>query len=118
MKVTIKKLGKIESCELQLNDLTILVGDNNSGKTYVTYSTYGALKYWRDFINYTSFKELSQEIILNGQINLDKTQIIELSGNALKKESEKFKRRIKELFNDKEKIFDEASLKIKVEQPL
>lgn len=117
MKVKIKKLGKIEGCELQLNDLTILVGDNNSGKTYVTYSTYGALKYWRDFINYNSFKELSQEIILNGQINLNKKQIIDLTGIALKKESDKFKRRIKELFNDKEKIFDNASLKIEVDQP-
>lgn len=32
MKLTIKNLGKIESCQLELNNLTILVGDNNSGK--------------------------------------------------------------------------------------
>nr|WP_314546441.1 AAA family ATPase [uncultured Empedobacter sp.] len=117
MKVSIKNLGKIDNCDLELNNLTILVGDNNSGKTYVTYSTYGALKYWKDFIHFDSFKEFSQEIILNGQINLNKDEIFKLSKEALKKESTKFKKRIKELFNDKEKLFDEASLEIEVKNP-
>jgi len=50
MKLTIDNLGKIVHSELELNDLTILVGDNNAGKTYITYSIYGLLNNWQDFI--------------------------------------------------------------------
>ena len=63
MKITVENLGKIEKATIDINDLTILVGDNNSGKTYLTYSTYGALKNWRDFINYNKlFKVTSKKI--------------------------------------------------------
>ena len=117
MKLTIKKLGRIENCQLELNDLTILVGDNNSGKTYVTYSTYGALKYWQDFINYGNFKEIEQKIKSDGQITLNQEEIIALVDKCIKSESNEFKRRIKDLFNDKEKIFDDASVKIEFDKP-
>lgn len=117
MKLTIKNLGRINNCQLELNDLTILVGDNNSGKTYVTYSTYGALKYWRDFINYSSFKDLEQKIKIDGKINFSQGEINELVQKSIKSESEKFKKRIKDLFNDKEKIFDDASVRIEFEKP-
>lgn len=117
MKLTITNLGKIEKCQLELNDLTILVGDNNSGKTYITYSTYGALKYWRDFINYASFKDLELKIKSHGQINLSKEEIFALIEKSIKPDSERFRRRIKDLFNDKEKIFDNATLKIDFDRP-
>ena len=55
MKLTVDNLGKIVKSEIELNNLTILVGDNNSGKTYITYSIYGMLKNWTDFINYNNF---------------------------------------------------------------
>ncbi|MCO5278854.1 MAG: ATP-binding protein [Saprospiraceae bacterium] len=117
MKLTIKNLGKIENCQLELNHLTILVGDNNSGKTYITYSTYGALKYWRDFINYNNFKDVEQKIKSDGQIVLNQGEIVSLVDKCIKNESDKFKRRIRDLFNDKEKIFDTASVKIEFDKP-
>lgn len=117
MKLTIKNLGKIDNCQLELNNLTILVGDNNSGKTYVTYSIYGALKYWRDFINYANFKDVEQKIKADGQITLKQPEIISLVDKSIKSESDKFKRRIRDLFNDKEKIFDNASVKIEFDKP-
>lgn len=117
MKLTIKNIGKIESCQLELNNLTILVGDNNSGKTYVTYSTYGALKYWRDFIIYNNFKDVEQKIKSDGQIVLNQAEIVTLVDKCIKSESDKFKRRIRDLFNDKEKIFETASVKIEFDKP-
>lgn len=117
MKLTIENLGKIENCELELNDLTILVGDNNSGKTYVTYTMYGVLKYWHDFINYGNFKDIEQKIKSDGQITLKQNEIVSLLDRCVKLESETFRRRIQDLFNDKEKIFNEASVKLDFEKP-
>ena len=43
MKFVFKKLGPIKEAELELGDLTIIAGRNNTGKTYVAYTLYGFL---------------------------------------------------------------------------
>ena len=44
MKIKINDLGPVRNAEFKLNKLNILVGDNNAGKTYITYSIYELLK--------------------------------------------------------------------------
>ena len=44
MKVTFKNLGPIEKANLELGDLTIIAGRNNTGKTYIAHALYGFLK--------------------------------------------------------------------------
>lgn len=48
MKLTLSNIGKIKNTSLELNDLTVLCGGNNTGKTYITYTIYGLLKYWEE----------------------------------------------------------------------
>ncbi len=117
MKLTIDNLGKIQHSELVLNKLTILVGDNNSGKTYITYSIYGLLKNWTDFINYASFRNIENRLKSEGQITLKKEEIVEIVSKSIVSESHDFQKRIRKLFNDKEKIFSEAKVKLEFEKP-
>lgn len=117
MKITINSLGKIATSEIEFNDLTILVGDNNSGKTYVTYTIYGLLKNWTDFINYNSFKNFIPDLKNKGQITLDKDKIIELVDKSILTESASFHKKIRDLFNDKEKIFSDAKIKLEFQKP-
>ena len=42
-KVSFNNLGVIKQGNLELNDLTLLCGANNTGKTYVMYSLYALL---------------------------------------------------------------------------
>ena len=46
MKFIFKNLGPIHEAELELGDLTIIAGRNNTGKTYVAYTLYGFLRAW------------------------------------------------------------------------
>lgn len=46
MKFAFKNLGPIHEAELELGNLTIIAGRNNTGKTYVAYTLYGFLKMW------------------------------------------------------------------------
>jgi predicted ATPase len=117
MKIKINNLGKISSSEIELNDLTILVGDNNSGKTYVTYTIYGILKNWTDFINYTHFKKYIDSLKEKGQITLDKQEIIDLVNHSIVTESDSFQKKIKDLFNDKEKIFSDSKITLEFLKP-
>ena len=39
-----RNIGPVKDAELELGDLTIIAGRNNTGKTYIVYTLYGFLK--------------------------------------------------------------------------
>ena len=45
---TFKNIGPIKDAELELGDLTVIAGRNNTGKTYLAYTLYGFLTTWED----------------------------------------------------------------------
>ena len=47
MKVSLKNVGMLDEAEFEVGDLTIICGENNTGKTYATYSLYGYLDFMR-----------------------------------------------------------------------
>lgn len=44
MRFTFENLGPIREASIELGDLTIIAGHNNTGKTYLAYALYGLLK--------------------------------------------------------------------------
>lgn len=48
--VHVKKFGKIEQADVEVAPMTLFVGDNNSGKSYLMTLIYGLLnvKFWFD----------------------------------------------------------------------
>ena len=46
MRIRAKSLGVLEEASFELGDLTIICGENNTGKTYATYALYGFLRTW------------------------------------------------------------------------
>lgn len=42
-----RNIGPIRSADLELGPLTVIVGRNNTGKTYLAYTLYGLLDQWR-----------------------------------------------------------------------
>ena len=54
MRIEFKNFGQAGSGAVSLADLTVICGPNNSGKTYVNYAVYSALK---NFYNFFDFRE-------------------------------------------------------------
>ncbi len=46
MKFRFEHIGPIDVADLELGDLTIIAGRNNTGKTYLVYTIYGFLRTW------------------------------------------------------------------------
>lgn len=42
-----ENVGPVEDAELELGNLTVIAGGNNTGKTYLVYAVYGFLKYFQ-----------------------------------------------------------------------
>lgn len=44
------RLGLLDEADIVLADLTLICGENNTGKTYATYGIYGFLRVWRQLL--------------------------------------------------------------------
>ncbi len=49
VKFRFEHVGPVAEAELELGDLTIIAGRNNTGKTYLVYTLYGFLKMWKNW---------------------------------------------------------------------
>ena len=61
MKAKFENIGPIKKAELELGGLTIIAGQNNTGKTYLVYTLYGFLNFLReqdrDFVYFLKYNE-------------------------------------------------------------
>ena len=74
MKIHFRRLGPIRKAELELGDLTIVAGRNNTGKTYLAYTLYGFLKMWEEIAQRQSggrarveIEDLIKKAVVEGQ---------------------------------------------------
>ena len=58
IKATFENIGPIKNAELELDDLTIIAGQNNTGKTYLVYTLYGFLNILKERVPHSYFWEL------------------------------------------------------------
>ena len=113
MRFNISKIGKVRSTEIELNDLTIICGKNNTAKTYITYTLYGFM----DFIENRRFKTsdfFKDDLMI---FETSKEEEVRISINRLKdfvKDdlTQQFSRTIPNLFSSKNKAFNDSSLKL------
>ena len=134
MKFIFKNLGPIHEAELELGDLTILAGRNNTGKTYVAYALYGFLKMWEEWLEFLEvLDELSQESLFpdfSEDKSLVETLISEervkwsVDRETLHSQRKLIMRRmardfseeeLAKVFNASDKDFEEASIEVLVE---
>ena len=50
MRYQFENLGLLDQAELDMASLTLICGENNTGKTYATYAIYGFLRSWRQIL--------------------------------------------------------------------
>lgn len=67
----------IKSAEIKVNDLTLIFGDNNTGKTYLAYALYGLLSKWGNVALGIEFldKEQRKSFLGNKQIKINKRDL-------------------------------------------
>jgi ABC-type cobalamin/Fe3+-siderophores transport system ATPase subunit len=61
MKIKFQNLGSIKEAELDLRPLTVIIGPNNSNKTYLAYSIYGLWKQITDSL-FANIEQLTLQI--------------------------------------------------------
>lgn len=116
MKLIIENLGALDYAELELADLTIVCGQNNTGKTYVTYLVFCLLSTWRQFIDL----DLSHDLLSlrkDGLVKIDLAQRVERNWSQLCAAAlDRFLSAFPEMMASRGELF--AKLKMTVDLPL
>ena len=129
MKFRFKNIGPIKEAELELGDLTIIAGRNNTGKTYMVYTLYGFLKSFTDLLfgkagsrffeshfekmASLSTDDLVSKLIAEGQVEweVDKNFLIEEQALLIQEMAREFSQHgISRVFNTSQGSFEDASL--------
>ena len=72
MKVSIRDLGVLKQADFEVGNLTVICGENNTGKTYATYALYGFLHYWNSNIDVEFIDAGEVDILLRqGKLSIE-----------------------------------------------
>ena len=77
MKLHFENLGLLEQVDLELADLTLICGENNTGKTYATYAVYGFLRSWRQILRFLLDDEIDELLKNSSEYRFDLQQMFE-----------------------------------------
>ena len=105
-----RKIGPVKDAALELGDLTIIAGRNNTGKTCLTYALYGFLKLWADFPKWFSLtQEKRSDVEFPDWCRLGR-QLAETGRGAFPLDDSAFDRQRKRVFQLLARGFSERAL--------
>ena len=114
MKIRIKNLGILKQAEFSLGDLTIICGENNTGKTYMAYALYDFLRSWHEFIPVPVSDAQIQNLIADGVLNIGLKQYVKKADQMLAAACRKYKDKLDAVFAAPEGRFDNSEFQIQV----
>lgn len=118
MKLSIQNLGVVETAKLEVGDLTIVCGNNNLGKTYVTYAFYGMLKYLRSAFSIIPISQkIVEDLIGNGEIVIDLKPLLGEIPRLFKVASANYSKNLAEVFAADKSHFENAKFSLEVAIP-
>ena len=121
MKFRFEHIGPIDAADLELGDLTIIAGRNNTGKTYLVYTMYGFLRTWaldwrrpladkllRQFVSF-----LSAEV--GNRLEVNRDEIDRLRHRTIEHAVSKFSERsMAQIFSLPQTAFPDARLQVEL----
>lgn len=105
----------LKQAEFTLGDLTIICGQNNTGKTYATYALFGFLYAWRDIFSITIHDQRVNQLLTDGTIRLDMTEYINRSDQIVAKGCEEYTKQLPRIFAAPKDRFKEAKFQVSLD---
>ena len=114
MKISVENLGILRQAEFELGDMTIICGDNNTGKTYATYALFGFLYNWARGMEINIPDQQINELLHRGTIRIPITSYVEQQKNILKKACESYTQALPRIFASKENYFNNTKFQLEL----
>lgn len=112
MKIKIENLGALRQAEIELGDMTIICGGNNTGKTYATYALFGFLSFWRGAFSITIPDKYVTELLSEGVTNINIQEFVKIAPAILDQGSEAYTKQLPMVFASAEKYFADSKFQV------
>ncbi|AJP34788.1 AAA family ATPase [Campylobacter jejuni] len=112
MKVKLKNVGMLDEAEFEVGNITLICGENNTGKTYATYSLYGYLDFLSNNLTSVFFSIVQKHLNIlipeeyTIEISIDK--IIAIYEDTIKNTYSGYKEKLSEILAGKDGDFDDS----------
>ena len=113
LTVKLKNIGIIKHAEFSMGDLTIICGENNTGKTYAAYALYGFLESWRKLIDIPIEDEQIHSLLADGALKINLARYFEMANQMLADACERYPHQLDEIFAAPEGTFHNSEFHIK-----
>ncbi|MCP4702336.1 MAG: ATP-binding protein [Gammaproteobacteria bacterium] len=114
MKFRFENLGPLDNTEMELGDLTIVCGKNNTGKTYASYAIYCFLASWHKVIDFEIDESKINSLLKNGVFNIRLQSLEKSIPGALDQLSKGYSKSLPYFFGGGEDSFSEASFRASI----
>lgn len=108
----LENIGLIDNTQISLNDFTLVCGQNNTGKTYITYSIYGFLYSWNNIIDFGIPQDVFSELEENGFCSIDVSNYEEKVNDILQRLSILYTERLGSIFSVEDDWFEESHFEV------
>ena len=112
LTVKLKNIGILKQAEFSLGDLTLICGENNTGKTYATYALYSFLESWRKFINIPIDHDQIRNLLTDGALKIDLARYVEKANQMLAEACKKYPEQLDKIFAAPEGTFHNSEFHI------
>ena len=109
MRFQFQHLGLLDEAEVALADLTLICGENNTGKTYATYAIYGFMRSWRQLLGHVLRPDIEAVLQQQSQFQIDLQQMFAGKVNDyLQRMGAVYVQRLPRVFATQNHVFDGA----------
>ncbi|MBO9424781.1 AAA family ATPase [Labrenzia sp. R4_1] len=118
MQIKFENFGQAGSGALTLSDLTLICGQNNSGKTYTSYAVYAVLKNFKEFFRYGVEDEVERAISKGEPATVNLKEIRKNFDKYLTEAGQRFGEGLDDFFNAPDDFFSDSEFSFDVSQEL
>jgi predicted ATPase len=111
MRFKLENLGCLKDVDIELGDLTIICGKNNTGKTYINYAIYGFLSIWDSIIDFNLDSEI-ESLFQEGTVSIDLSSFEDNFIQALNKSVNNYSKSIYKMFSVDEDFLKNANFNV------
>ena len=112
LTVRLKNIGILKHAEFSLGDLTLICGENNTGKTYATYALYSFLESWHEFVHIPIDHDQIRNLLTDGALKIDLARYLEKANQMLIEACKRYPEQLDKIFAAPEGTFHNSEFYI------
>ena len=114
LTIKLKNLGILKQAEFSLGDLTLICGENNTGKTYAACALYRFLKSWSNFGRISIGEDQILSLLTHGTLKIELTQYVKQANQTLINAYKTYPKQLDQVFAAPEGTFHDSEFHVDV----